>query len=117
MQFLLLFAQLFNELFPIVHAAVQVVQRTVPAATPGAQKFETVLNAVNDVVAAAPAATISLANAKAAAASGNTGELSDSIGHMIELSVSLSKSLGLFSKAAIVQNAAPLPNSGGDSAV
>ncbi len=67
MNFLLMFATLFNELFPIVHAAVQVVQQTMPAATPGAQKFETVLNAVNDVVAAAPAATSTLVNAKAAA--------------------------------------------------
>ncbi len=101
----LLFAQLFNELFPIVHAAVQMVQQTAPAATPGAQKFNAVLGAVNDVISAAPAATATLVNAKAAAVTGDTAALSSNIGHMIELSVSLSKSLGIFSKAAIVQNA------------
>lgn len=105
---ILLFAQLFNELFPIVHAAVQMVQQAVPAATPGAQKFDAVLGAVNDVIAAAPAATTDLVNAKAAAAAGDTASLTSNIGHMIELSVSLSKKLGLFPKAGIVQAAQPM---------
>lgn len=105
---ILKFLTLFTELFPIVHSAVQLVEQAAPASTPGAQKFDAALTAVNSAISAAPAAAADIQTAKAASASGDTAGLATSIGHMIELSVSISKTFGLFQKAGIVQNAKTL---------
>jgi hypothetical protein len=104
----LLFMQLFQELFPLVHSAVQVVQQSAPQAATGAQKFDAALTSVSAVIAKAPAAATEFVTAKTALAGGDAAAATASIGHMIELSLSICKSFGIFSKAGVVQNAAPL---------
>lgn len=107
---LLTLIKLILELFPAAHAAVQLVQQAAPAATPGAAKFDAALNAVTDVVAKAPDAVGAFVTAKAALKSGDSAALGATIGHMIELSVSISKTFGLFKAAPAASIDQPAPS-------
>ena len=98
----LLMATIFNQLWPLVHAGVQMVQANSPAGTPGVDKFNGVLNSVTSVVSAAPVIGHDLSTAQNAASS-DPQAFASATGHLIEMSVALSKEMGWFKKAGIVQ--------------
>lgn len=99
---------LINELLPVAQVAVTAVEAAAPPGTASTAKLAAATTAVNDTIAAAGAASGAFTQTQAAIASGNSANVGTAIGHAIEVALSVSKTFGLFPKAGVVQNAAPL---------
>lgn len=100
---------IINEILPVAQLAVHAVENAAPQGTPGADKFNAATKAVNDTVNAASAVAGAFTQTKAALDSGKSADVASAIGQSIEVALSVSKTFGLFPKAAIVQAAPVLP--------
>lgn len=105
---LLKWAGVISELLPVAQLAVSAVQAAAPPGTVGTVKFDAAAKAINDTIKAAGAAAGAFDQTKAALEGGDSAGVATAIGHSIEVALSVSKTFGLFPKAAVVQNAAPL---------
>lgn len=107
------FLALLNPWAGLLVQAVTIVQSlAAKAPTPptNAQKKSAAINAVTDAIAAAPAVGAEVIAMQSAIATNDPVVVAAGIGHGIELALSICKAFGIFAKAGIVQNAAPIQN-------
>lgn len=74
----------------------------------GAQKKSAAIDAVVKAITVAPAVGAEVVNLQNAIKTNDPETVATGIGHGIEMALSFCKAFGLFPKAGIVQNAAPL---------
>lgn len=102
----------FGPILQLAMMAVQTVQQLAPQAPvppSNEQKKSAAVTAMTAAIAAAAPVDAQIQQVHAALQSQDSAAIGNSIGHSIELALSICKSFGIFSKAGVVQNAAPLP--------
>lgn len=108
--FALLLAQL-NPWAALIVNAVTLVE-TLAAAAPikpeSSAKLSAAVGAVKTGIAAIPAVSAQVTEVQSALATNDPATVTAAIGHSVEMALSICKAFGIFSKAGIVQNAAPI---------
>ena len=115
MQSLASFLALLNPwagLFVQAVTMVQSIAASAPTPPIGDQKKTAAITAITQAITLAPAVGTEVTNLQTALQTHDPATVAAGLGHSVEMALSICKTFGIFSKAGIVQNAAPLDPNG-----